>query len=274
MFQKTIKKIVKFTGTGIHTGELAEVVLKPLPEGSGVVFKKNNSKFLLGVESVFSTSRSITIGDASNNIMTVEHLIAALYMCGIRNVQVEIDGPEIPIMDGSSASFVDMIKAAGIVKQKKKDEIINIKDSILVESDGRFIKVLPADKFGISYIIDFEHPNLHNQHIVYKKITDKIFRRKIAPARTFGFLSEVEALHERGLAMAGSIENAVVLTDTGYLNEKLRFKDECLRHKVLDLIGAISILGKPINGYFVVYKSGHSLDFELIKKIYSVLISS
>ncbi len=271
MFQKTIKKSIKFKGVGIHTGETVDVKLNPLPVNSGVVFKRNNDYFKLSVDSIFSTKRSMVIGNETNNIKTIEHLIAALYMAEISNILVEVKGGEIPIMDGSALSFFKLLNSAVIVAQTAEVPVISLKKPVVFEAADKFVAAIPSDRFGVSYTVDFPHPELRNRTVVIQNITKKVFKKQIAPARTFGFLEEVEQLRKNGLALGGSLKNAVVLTSTGYLNKKLRFKDECVRHKILDLIGAVSILGKRINSFFVAYKSGHSLDFELIKKINSIV---
>ncbi len=266
MKQKTIKKSIEFSGLGIHTGAISKIKLKPLPENSGIIFKRYK-KIKLNITSISNTNRAITIGKKNNSIITIEHLIASLYMMGISNILIETVGPEIPALDGSAKKFLKLIEHAGIVEQPAPQNEIIIKKPIYVLKKDKYIAVLPSKTFDITYHINFEHPKLKNQFIHFTNITYQTFKKEIADARTFGFYEEVKDLLSRGLAKGGNLKNAVVLTKDGYLNKKLRFKNECIRHKVLDLIGCISILNAPIKGHFIAYRSGHNLDYELIKKI-------
>ncbi len=269
MNQKTIKKSINFSGVGIHTGKNTKVILHPLSEDSGIIFKRTK-KVKLDISNITDVKRAISIGNGKNIIRTIEHLIAAIFISGITNILIEVDNEEIPIFDGSAKHFLKLIEKAGIKEQKKPVSLIKISDPIFVINNDKFIGVIPSQHFGITYHINFPHPDLNNKVINFDKIDYKIFKREIAPARTFGFYKEVQDLLNRGFARGGSLYNTVVLTETGYLNKRCRFKDECLRHKVLDLIGCIGILGVPIIGHFIAYRSGHSLDFKLIKKIASL----
>jgi len=268
MYQMTIKKYIEFKGIGIHTGNLTIVKLFPAPENSGIKFiYKDNIEIPLSVENILNTERSITIGNKNIQIHTIEHLIAAIYMSGISNLIINVNNNEIPILDGSSYQFLKILKKAGIKKQNQKLRLIEIKDLEFISKDDKFVACVPYNKFGILYYINFLHPMLKNKFIFLSDITFKFFKKNIAPARTFGFYNEIKNLLDKGLARGGSLKNAVVFTDSYFLNKKLRFEDEPLRHKILDLIGAISILNKPVKGLFIAYRSGHSLDFELIKRI-------
>lgn len=270
MYKKTIKKIINFSGVGIHSGKKVNVVLYPASSGSGIFFKIKNEKIKLSVNNIVSTSRSITIGNNKAKVNTIEHLISVVYMMEITDLIIEVDNEEVPILDGSGLDFYKLLKKAGFKKYKEQiDRLIIMKPTIIKKND-RFLGVFPSDNFSITYIIDFDHPDLKNRRIHFENITPKLFFKQIAPARTFGFMEEVKSLRSKGLAKGGSFENAVVLSKTGYLTKKLRFKDECLRHKVLDLIGAIALLRKPVKGHFIAYKSGHTLDIELIKKISNI----
>jgi len=266
MNQKTIKKEISFSGIGIHTGKIINVCLKPLPENYGIIFKRNKS-IKLDISNITNMKRAITIGKYKNRIMTIEHLLATIFMYGITNILIEVDNEEIPVLDGSAVKFIQILKKAGIKNQNKKIKPIKIKKPLFILKNDSFITALPSRCFGITYHINFPHPDLNNRVISFEKIDFRVFRKEIAPARTFGFYKEVNDLLKQGFARGGSLDNAVVLTDNGYLNKKLRFKDECLRHKVLDLIGSIAILGRPVIAHFIAYRSGHSLDIEMIKKI-------
>ena len=267
MFQKTIKKPISFSGIGLHTGKNANITFKPAPVNTGIVFICQNKEVKLTIENITHTARYIAIGNKKNTIMTVEHLTAGLYISGICNLYIEIDNNEIPVMDESALSFVKLIRKCGIVIQKKV--IIQkslLKPVKLLEKD-KFIIALPSKQLKITYAIDFDHPDLKNQSIHFDNITPEIFEKQIAPARTFGFQKEVDSLYKKGLALGGNLQNAVVLTDKGYLNKKLRFKDECIRHKVLDFIGVLAFLNQPINAHFIIYRSGHKFDIRFIKGI-------
>lgn len=266
MIQKTIKKEISFSGIGIHTGKIINVCLTPLPEDSGIIFKRNRT-IKLDISNITNVKRAITIGRDKNRIMTIEHLLATIFMCGITNILINVDDGEIPVLDGSALKFIQILKKAGIKEQNRRIKPIKIKKTIVILRNDRFIAVLPSRYFGITYHINFPHPELSNRFISFERIDFRTFKREIAPARTFGFYKEVKDLLRQGFARGGSLDNAVVLTDNGYLNKKLRFRDECLRHKVLDLIGSIAILGRPIIAHFIAYRSGHSLDIEMIKEI-------
>ena len=265
MFQKTIKKPVSFSGIGLHTGEKSTIFLKPAPADTGIIFILNNKKIRLSPDNISDTTRSINIGTGKERIMTVEHLSAALYMSGITNLYIHMDNNEVPAADGSSMPFIKLINRAGTRIQKKPVKKLGLDRPIRLIDKDRFIIGLPSDRLKITYGIDFDHPVLKNQSIHLDNITLKTFNKQIAPARTFGFEKEVDSLRKRGLALGGSLKNAVVLTDIGYLNKKLRFKDECIRHKVLDFLAMLSLLNQPIYGHFILYRSGHEFDLKFIK---------
>ncbi|MBU1077494.1 MAG: UDP-3-O-acyl-N-acetylglucosamine deacetylase [Spirochaetes bacterium] len=267
MFQKTIKKIISFYGIGLHTGKQVTLSFHPAPAGSGIIFEIQNNKIELSISNIPKTLRSISIGKSSNTIMTIEHLAASLYMLGITNLIIRIDGTEIPALDGSALSFVKLLKKAHPLIQNSPIQPLFISHIIKIEEKDRFIIALPSHELKITYHINFPHPSLRHRVIHFNHIDEKVFIKKIAPARTFGFLNEVDSLIKKGLALGGDLNNAVVLADTGYVNKKLRFKDECIRHKVLDFIGALALLNRPVRGHFIVYRSGHDLDIRFIKKL-------
>ncbi|MBN1897246.1 MAG: UDP-3-O-[3-hydroxymyristoyl] N-acetylglucosamine deacetylase [Spirochaetes bacterium] len=269
MNQTTIKKSITLKGIGIHTGKKVSLKISPLEEDQGIIFKRSKN-IVLNVSNIVDTTRAITLGKKENSITTIEHLVASIYMSGITNLLIEVDNEEIPALDGSSLLFIKALEKAGIRRQSRPARVIKIKKPLFIIEKDKYIGVLPSDQFGITYHINFPHPDLQNRIINLPCIDQKVFKSQIAGARTFGFMREVESLMKKGLALGGSMKNAVVLTEDGYLNKRLRFKDECLRHKVLDLVGCLGILGIPVKGHFLAYRSGHTLDLELVKKIAAI----
>lgn len=267
MFQKTIKRAVSFSGIGLHTGKKTSVTLEPAMENTGVVFNYNDSLINVTVNNIYNTTRSIGIRSKNINITTVEHLLAAIYMCGITNLIIKIDNKEVPALDGSAGQFLKLIIKAGFINQDKQVKPIILSSPIGLIEENKIIMAMPCDRLKITYSIDFKHPDLHDKSIHFDKVDLNIFQKNIAPARTFGFYKEVSSLLKKGLVKGGNLKNAVVLTDDGYLNKKLRFPDECIRHKVLDFIGALAFLNRPVIAHFFIYKSGHEFDLKFIKKI-------
>jgi UDP-3-O-[3-hydroxymyristoyl] N-acetylglucosamine deacetylase len=210
---------------------------------------------------------STTIGENGCRISTVEHLMAAFFGFGIDNARVEIDGPEVPIMDGSSAPFVFLLNSAGIKEQRSFKRFIAIKEPFKIQDADRSVSIYPSKELKISYTIDFDHPLLRDQ--AYEmSFSGKDFINEISRARTFGFLKDVKLLWEMGLAKGGSLDNAIVIDDFRILNEDgLRYKDEFVRHKILDFIGDIAVLGAPVIGHFVVQKSGHSMNHAMLREL-------
>ncbi|MBE7413562.1 MAG: UDP-3-O-acyl-N-acetylglucosamine deacetylase [Leptospiraceae bacterium] len=271
-YRKTIKNSGTITGIGLHSGKNVNLRLFPAEENTGLIFRTNSSKKVseikVALENVVDTSNAVTLGDGHNVIQTIEHLLAALYTLGITDLIMEIDAIEIPILDGSSLPFVQAIEDLGFIEFQTEIQPIKIQNPLWVVDGDKYLVVLPSDELKVSYNIDFKHPLLRGQSYT-TKLNREILKNEILPARTFGFLRDVEALQARGLALGGSIENAVVLTDTGFLNDNLRFENECVRHKILDLIGDLSIVGRPIIGHFLASKAGHALDVSLGKYILS-----
>ena len=269
--QQTVRDNVSCTGIGLHCGEKVSLTIKPAPAGSGIRFIRKDlpdASFVKACyENVVDTHLSTTIGCNGTTVSTVEHIMAAFFGLGIDNAIVEIDGPEVPIMDGSSAPFIFLLNSVGIKKQKAPKEFIIIKKPLKVEEGNRSISILPSNELKITYTIDFSHPMLKNQK--YEMcFSGKDFVNEISRARTFGFLSDVNALRDAGLAMGGSLDNAIVIDEFRILNEDgLRYKDEFVRHKILDFIGDIAVLGMPVIGHFVVQKSGHFLNQAMLKKL-------
>ena len=297
-YQKTICGKVSLNGIGLHTGINSTLNIKPAKENSGIIFKrldlKNNPTVPADVDYVIATNRGTVLERNGIRIHTVEHVLAALRGFGIDNAIIELLGPEPPIMDGSALPFVQAIKRVGIIDQSviqdvfKVTELIQFKDS---ENDIE-INILPADQFKITFFMDYNLPNFGLQYISIEDVESE-FVKEIAPARTFGLLSEVTRLKQNGLINGGGLENAVIKVDKkvdkkernilsklfglnmqhvfnngDILNsEALRFENEPVRHKVLDLVGDMALLGKPMAGHIIATKSGHSINIELVKKI-------
>jgi UDP-3-O-[3-hydroxymyristoyl] N-acetylglucosamine deacetylase len=262
---------VSCTGIGLHTGEKVKLSVKPAPSDSGIRFVRRDLEKQPGVkvhfDNVFDTTLATTIGTNGCKISTVEHLMAAFFGLGISNAVVELDGPEVPIMDGSAAPFVFLIKSGGIREQETPKPFIVIKKPFKVDDGNRSVCIYPSKELKITYMIDFRHPLLRNQKYEMA-FSGNHFVREISMARTFGFLRDVQTLKENGFAKGGSLDNAVVIDDFRILNEDgLRFEDEFVRHKILDFIGDIAIVGCPIIGHFVVEKSGHFLNQYMLKKL-------
>ncbi|TGN18720.1 UDP-3-O-acyl-N-acetylglucosamine deacetylase [Leptospira idonii] len=271
--RKTIKSSITLKGIGLHSGKTVTLRLHPAEAGTGLIFflYKGLSKVRIPVslDHVVDTSNATTIGDGgSNRIQTIEHLLAAVHTLGITDCILEIDAVEVPIMDGSSAPFWEGIRSAGIQELEETIEPIRIANPMWVVDGDKYLVMLPSDELKVTYNIDFNHPLLRGQSYT-TTLNENILSEDILPARTFGFLKDVEALQARGLAMGGSLDNAVVLTDDGYLNESLRYENECVRHKILDLIGDLAVMGRPFYGHLIASKAGHALDISLAKCIMS-----
>src|SRR6187402_1184642 len=258
--QRTLKRAVSCAGIGLHSGKKVTLSLKPAPADHGIRFRRADLGGLEIPATVtnlggiqYATGLSLKEG----SVETVEHLLAALRSLGVDNVCVELNHPEVPIMDGSAAPWVYLIQDAGIKELSVARRSIQILRSLQVQDGDKRIALYPADRFKISYTISFDHPLLRNQQKTLD-LDEQVFVNEIAPARTFGFLKEVEMLRQRGMALGGSLENAVVLGETGVLNP-LRFEDEFVRHKILDVIGDLALVGHPIQGHLVVHRGGHAL---------------
>ena len=269
--QRTIKNEITFEGIGLHTGKHARVTLKPASRDTGITFIRSDKNTVIKahVGSVIDTAFATTIGQDGTKIRTVEHMMAALAGLGIDNIVVDVNGPEIPILDGSSTELIGVILKAGIAKQGKKRPFLRIKRPIIFDDGNSKVAALPYEGRRITYSIFFNHYGFGEQRLSLE-IDEETFAREIAPARTFGFLKDIEYLRTNGLAKGGSLDNAIVLGENGVLNSSgLRFKDEFVRHKVLDSIGDLAILGFPIYGHIIANKSGHSTNIKFLKKLLS-----
>jgi len=269
--QRTLKESIGCSGIGLHCGEKIEIRLRPAPPDTGIRFVRTDLEgrpsVKVAVENILDTNLATTVGLDGCRVSTIEHLMASFFGLGIDNAIVELDGPEVPIMDGSAAPYVFLLRSAGIKEQDEPKCFTLIKKSLSVCDGDRSIRVYPSKELKITYIIDFEHPLIRNQR--YELVfSGRDFVREISKARTFGFLRDVKILKENGLAKGGSLDNAVVIDDFRILNEDgLRYRDEFVRHKILDFLGDISVLGSPVIGHFVVKKSGHFLNHLMLKTI-------
>lgn len=269
--QRTIRDETSCTGIGLHSGHPVSLTIKPAPTDSGITFTRMDAPSRPSIratfENVVDTRLSTTLGSKGFRVSTVEHLMAAFFGLGIDNARVELDGPEVPIMDGSAGPFIFLLRSAGIREQRSPKRFVVIKRPLEIRDGGRSVRINPSKDLKISYAIDFNHPLLRDQAFELR-FSGKDFVKEISRARTFGFLRDIQTLRENGLALGGSLDNAIVIDDFRILNEDgLRYKDEFVRHKILDFIGDLAILGCPVIGHFVVKKSGHALNHQLLKKL-------
>jgi UDP-3-O-[3-hydroxymyristoyl] N-acetylglucosamine deacetylase len=272
LFQRTIAEKVGCAGVGLHSGATVELTLNPARAGSGIVFERVDLAHPVAIqarpESVRSTCYATTLGRGDATVSTVEHLLAALYGMGIDNARIEVRGPEIPVMDGSAASFAYLIRQAGVFEQDLPRRVLRVRRPIELRDGARRIRVEPARSLRVSYSVDFAHPVVGRQALSDVELVNGSFEAEVCRARTFGFLQEVEALWRSGLARGGSLENTVVLDDGGVMNpEGLRFPDEFVRHKALDLIGDLALLGMPLAGHVIVERGGHALHQRLVAEL-------
>ncbi len=272
--QQTIAEKVSCIGTGLHSGLDVEMVLRPARSDSGIVFVRTdldpNVEVPVRASSLASTHFATTLRRGDTSIGTVEHILSALYGLGIDNVRVELNGPELPALDGSAACFVSLVRTAGVFEQRERRRTIQILSPIEVVDEDRRIRIDPSRNFRVSYAVDFPHPVIRRQELVLDSMGADRFENEIAGARTFGFLREVDALRGAGLALGGSLDNTVVLDDSSVLNDAgLRWPDEFVRHKILDLLGDLALLGSRLRGYVQVEKGGHTLHQQLVSAILS-----
>lgn len=269
--QRTIKNEVSFEGIGLHTGRYSKVTLKPASRDAGITFIRTDKTTVIktSVGSVIDTAFATTIGNNGVKIRTVEHILSALAGLGIDNIYIEVNGPEIPVLDGSSTELISIILKAGIAKQGKKRPFLRITRPFIFEDNHSSITALPYNGTRITYSIFYNHYGFGEQKLSLD-ITEESFIREIASARTFGFLKDIEYLRTNGFAKGGSLKNAVILGENGILNSSgLRFKDEFVRHKILDSIGDFSLIGFPIYGHIIAHRSGHSANIRFLKKLLS-----
>ncbi len=272
MGQHTIAEKVSCTGIGLHSGAPVQLTLTPARADSGIVFVRSDQGERVEIparpEHVRSTRLATTLGRGDACVGTVEHLLAALYGLGIDNVRVEVDGPELPVMDGSAAPFVYLIRSAGIHPQRAPRPVLRVRRPIVVREGSQTASVEPARRFRVHYAVEFAHPAIGRQELDVQAIDVERFERELSAARTFGFLEEVQGLRRAGFARGGTLANTVVLDARGVLNpEGLRWRDEFVRHKVLDLFGDLALLGMPIRGRVRIERGGHALHQKLVRAL-------
>lgn len=271
MYQTTINKEVTFSGVGLHSGSYITVKIKPSFPDTGIQFIRTDvedSKLTkVSPFAVYSTQLATSLKCGNVSISTIEHLTSSFYGLGIDNAIVEVNSSEVPILDGSAAPIMDILSEAGIKSLSKKRKYLKFKKRIRVEWGDRWIELIPSRFLKFTFHIDFDHKYVNEQKAFFN-MTPDVFRKEIAKARTFGFKNEVESLWQMGLAKGGSLENAVVLGENGVLNSGgLRYSDEFVRHKILDLIGDISLIGYRFYGHIKAYKAGHQLNNMLARAL-------
>jgi UDP-3-O-[3-hydroxymyristoyl] N-acetylglucosamine deacetylase len=267
--QRTLRRQISCAGIGLHSGNKVTLSLKPAPANSGIRFRRTdlgNLEIQATVANLAGMHYATGLAHNEGSVETVEHLLAALVSLGIDNVVVELNYPEVPIMDGSAAPFVYLIQEAGIKPLGVPKRLLRVRQPIELTRGDKRIAIYPSDHFKITYSISFDHPMLRHQARTVS-LSEDSFIEEIAPARTFGFLKEVELLRQHGLALGGSLENAIVIGETGVLNNQLRFEDEFVRHKILDAVGDLALVGYPVVGHLVVHRGGHALHAAFAAKL-------
>jgi UDP-3-O-[3-hydroxymyristoyl] N-acetylglucosamine deacetylase len=270
MYQQTLAVPIEFSGIGLHTGEHARVRILPASAGKGIIFRRldlDNFELRADVASVARVAYATTLMSRGVWISTVEHLLSALYGTGIDNAYVELDNFEVPILDGSAAPYTEAIASAGIARQRTRRRYIRITKPFVLREGQKTLGIYPSDTFTIKYDIDFPHPLIGKQSLEVH-LTGTNYADEVAPARTLGFYHEVEQLQAGGLIRGGSLENAIVLTENGMLNDtSLRFSDEFVRHKILDLLGDFALIGQPVLGSLVANRAGHALHTRFVAEL-------
>jgi UDP-3-O-[3-hydroxymyristoyl] N-acetylglucosamine deacetylase len=271
--QRTLKNSIRATGVGLHTGEKIYLTLRPAAADTGIVFRRIDLDEPVEIKAnpnnVGDTRLSTTLVKGDVRIATVEHLLSAIAGLGIDNIYVDVSAPEVPIMDGSAGPFVFLVQSAGIVEQNAPKRFIRIKRPVKVSDGDKWARFDPFDGFKVGFTIDFDHPVFkdRSQHAELDFSTTS-FVKEVSRARTFGFMRDLEMLRSRKLALGGSLDNAVVLDDYRVLNEDgLRYEDEFVKHKILDAIGDLYLLGRSLIGAFMGYKSGHALNNRLLRAL-------
>ena len=271
--QRTLKNVIRATGVGLHTGRKVFLTLRPAPPDTGIVFRREDLDTPVEIpakaSNVGDTSLSTSLICGNVKVSTVEHLLSAFAGLGIDNAYVDLSAAEVPIMDGSAGPFVFLIQSAGVEEQNRAKKFIRIKREVSVEDGDKWARFEPFDGFKVSFAIEFDHPIFHqrSKHAEIDFSTTS-FVKEVSRARTFGFMKDVEVLRAQNLALGGSLDNAVVVDDYRVLNEDgLRYEDEFVKHKILDAIGDLYLLGHSLIGAFHGYKSGHELNNRLLRKV-------
>ena len=271
--QRTLKNIVRATGVGLHTGEKVYLTLRPAAPNTGIVFRRIDLEKVVEIKAdpyaVKDTRLSSCLEKDNARVQTVEHLMSAFAGLGIDNVYVDLSAGEVPIMDGSASPFVFLIKSAGIEEQAEAKKFIRILKPVEVKSDDKWVNFEPFHGFRVDFSIDFKHPVFADRNRrVLVDFEETSFVKEVSRARTFGFMQDVETLRSQGLALGGSLDNAIVMDEYRVLNsDGLRYEDEFVKHKALDAIGDLYLLGRPLIGAFTAFKSGHALNNQLLRSL-------
>nr|WP_320166888.1 UDP-3-O-acyl-N-acetylglucosamine deacetylase [uncultured Methylophaga sp.] len=271
--QRTLKNVIRATGVGLHSGEMVYLTLRPAAPNTGIIFRRVDLEPVVEIqakaENVGETALSTTLIEHGQRVSTVEHLLSAFAGLGIDNAYIDLNAAEVPIMDGSAGPFVFLVQSAGIEEQNVAKQFIRIKKPVVMEDGDKWAKFEPFDGFKVSFTIDFEHPAFTGRpQQVDVDFSSTSFVREVSRARTFGFMKDIEKLRENNLALGGSMDNAIVVDDYRVLNEDgLRYEDEFVRHKVLDAIGDLYLLGHSLIGAFKGHKSGHEVNNKLLRKL-------
>jgi UDP-3-O-[3-hydroxymyristoyl] N-acetylglucosamine deacetylase len=271
--QRTLKNVIRATGVGLHTGKKVYMTLRPAPVNGGIIFRRVDFDVPVEIpakpENVGDTQLSTTLIKDDVRISTVEHLLSALAGFGIDNAYIDLSADEVPIMDGSAGPFVFLIQSAGIEEQNAPKQFLRIKKKIRVEEQDKWAMFEPFNGFKVGFAIEFDHPVFSNRHCQAEiDFSTTSYVKEVSRARTFGFMRDVELLRENNLALGGSLDNAIVVDDYRILNEDgLRYEDECVKHKILDAIGDLYLLGHSLIGSFSGYKSGHALNNHLLQEL-------
>ena len=271
--QRTLKNVIRATGVGLHSGEKVYMTLRPAAPDTGIVFRRTDFQRPVEIKAdaqlVGDTSLCTALVQGDVRVMTIEHLLSAMAGLGIDNAYVDLSTAEVPIMDGSAGPFVFLLQSAGIEEQNKAKRFIRIKNTVKVEDGDKWARFEPFDGFKVGFTIDFNHPMFHKSVSSAEiDFSSTSFVKEVSRARTFGFMKDIEYLRERNLALGGSMDNAIVLDDYRVLNEDgLRYEDEFVKHKILDAIGDLYLLGHSLIGAFYGYKSGHALNNKLLRAL-------
>ena len=271
--QRTLKNVIRATGVGLHTGKKIFLTLRPAPANAGIIFRRVDLDDPVEIEAkpdnVGDTMLSTSLVKDDVKISTVEHLLSALAGFGIDNAYIDLSSDEVPIMDGSAGPFVFLIQSAGVEEQNTPKRFLRIKEKIRVEDEDKWAMFEPFEGFKVGFTIEFDHPMFHEDNCKAEiDFSTTSYVKEVSRARTFGFMREVELLRENNLALGGSLDNAVVVDDYRILNEDgLRYEDECVKHKILDAIGDLYLLGHSLIGSFTGFKSGHALNNRLLREL-------
>jgi UDP-3-O-[3-hydroxymyristoyl] N-acetylglucosamine deacetylase len=269
--RQTLASEVSIEGIGLHSGEPVLMRLLPAEAGSGIVFVRTDAggaELSATLEHAGPSNYATSLERGNIRIGTIEHLMAALYALLIDDLRIELDAGEVPVLDGSSRPFVELVEKAGRAELPQRREYMSLIKPVVISRDEKRIAAYPSREYRVTYAIDFDHPMLGYQELSASLWKSGDFAEKLAPARTFTFASDVEKLRAAGLAQGGSLENAVVIGESELINPELRFKDEFVRHKMLDLTGDLSLLGRPLRAHVVAYRAGHALHAELARRIW------